>query len=290
MTSPMHALAWHGWTLTTPADWNPVRIEGDSAHGTLLLADLHAPQLGLHWTTPSRRADVNAAVERRLIDEVGKLAAAEAVACDLPDVQHGRLYADPQPPGRDVFVGHSPRSGRLLTVVYHAAERSDALGRTLRTLADTPSDAATRWSAFDFTFTTPPRWRLRAERLNAGHLAFLLAGPDRQTAVLRQIAPAALALARQPLAAWAKSMPFTTPKHYRDDGDAVDAQWQRSDGSRVTGLRRRLRRRRRLCWAWFLPRSQTVLAAHDTLRDKCVLVQGADESVLADLLRSAIDC
>ena len=285
--SVTHTIAWQGWSIAVPIDWNPVKIDGDHAAGTLLLADLHAARLGLRWTTPQRRVNPAEAVDRGLRDELGRLAAAEAVAVAADDWATAKRYADPAPPGRDVFVGHSDRSGRLLTVVYHAAERSGRLAELLTTLADTPADATTAWSVFGLSFATPPGTRVRAERLNAGDLAFLLAGPKRTTTVLRQISPATLALSRRPLVDWTRRMPFTTPKFYRDES-VSDETTIELNGHRYAGLRRSERRRRRLWWAWFIPARQAVFAVHDAARDRLLIAQGEDEVALAALLASAV--
>ena len=285
--NPAHVIAWQGWSVAVPADWNPVRIDGDHAGGTLLLADLHGPRLGLHWQTPGRRTPIGDAVDRRLRDEVGRLAAAEAVAWDGPAFAEGLLYCDPSPPGRDVFVGLSPPSGRLLTAVFHASGRSDRLRTLLTATADTPADAATHWSVFDLSFVTPPGVRVRAERFHAGDLAVLLNGPGRRATVLRQVVPASLALARRPLDGWLRQLPFTTPKLYRDRGPPV-AVSSDADGRTLDGRRLSLRRRRRLAWAWFVPPSQTVLAVHDAANDRLVVAQGGDADALAALVRSAV--
>ena len=60
-----------------------------------------------------------------MVAEVGVLAAAEAVAGRASDPRWpaSLLYLEPQPPGRDVWFGYGPVSGRMVQVIYHAHRR-----------------------------------------------------------------------------------------------------------------------------------------------------------------------
>src|SRR5581483_1097358 len=111
----MSLIAWQGLRLTVPARWSPVKIEGDYAAGYVLLADLHRPRLGLRWgTLRKRKMDVAAVVRKRMLEEVGRLAADEATPLNVSEGwTGGTLYIEPEPPGRDVWIGYSPRSKRV---------------------------------------------------------------------------------------------------------------------------------------------------------------------------------
>ena len=279
-----HTLAWQGWHLAVPADWNPVKIDGDYDSGSVLLADLHAARLGLRWKKAAKRGDPDAWAVRSLRDEVGKLATDEAKDLPLPDGgawSVSRLYQDPDPPGRDVWVGHSRPSNRVLQIVYHATKRGTAFPRDiLPTLSDTAADAPHRWAVFDLSLETPPGMRVQWYRFNAGDLALGLVGKgSKHVTLVRQIGPAALALARQPLAAWLTNLPTTTRKLYR----AVRETDVATLGDLV-GLRATLVRKRRLWWAWPVPRWQTILALHDEKRDRLIAGQAVDEASLRSLL------
>lgn len=289
-----HLVAWEGWSVRVPVQWNPVRIDLNHwPDGTLLLADLHDAKLGLRWSTLVQRKDPAAAVDRVLRDEIGQLAAAEAV--DARDVHPGlwtaaKLYVDPDPPGRDVFVGHSKQSGRLLRVVHHAAGRSDAFVRdVLPTLAETPASLPRQWAVYDFTFQTPPHFGVTSWRLNAGDLSVTIARDRanfRQPRTLRQISPATLALARRPLARWCNDSPTGPLKAYRPAGEAepvaVDV-----GGRPRPGLMQTFRKRRRLFWFWSLPTRQCVIATHDADRDVLLIASADTETVARDVVGTA---
>ena len=289
MPSPStQLLAWQGWSIAVPADWNPVKIDGDYDSGSVLLADLHSARLGLRWKKAARRGDPVAWAERSLRDEVGKLAADEARHLALPGGEWSvsRLYQDPDPPGRDVWVGYSRASHRVLQIVYHATKRGTVFPRdVLPTLADTPADAPHHWAVFDLSLTTPPGTRVRWYRFNAGDLSLgLFSGGGRHVTVIRQIGPAGLALARQPLSAWLTHLPATTRRLYQTVQTTESATLDR-----LTGLRATLCRKRRLWWAWPVPGEQTILAFHDEHRDRLITGQGADEAELRAVLATIGD-
>lgn len=128
-------VAWQGWLLQVPHRWSPVRLEGDAQGGQLLMADLHRGRIGIRWQklSRSRKFDANQWIQQALTREVGKLASAEARPLQLDDAGWlvNRLYMDPEPPGRDVWIGYSLRSNRWLQVVYHARHRDTVLGGSL---------------------------------------------------------------------------------------------------------------------------------------------------------------
>src|SRR4051794_33032561 len=117
--------AWHGWQLTLPRSWNPVKIEGDWEKGSVLLADLDHPRLGMRWRRiGSKRFDAKAWAQRTMREEVGQLAAGEANPISTAVTGNdSQLYLDEKPPGRDVFVGYSSQSARGIEMIYHARRR-----------------------------------------------------------------------------------------------------------------------------------------------------------------------
>jgi hypothetical protein len=284
-------LAWQGWQLSVPADWNPVKVDGDYDEGSVLLGDLHNARLGLRWKRAHRKTNPSNWATRALHDEVGKLATKEAADYAMPDADAwavSRLYLDNDPPGRDVWVGQSRASNRVLQVVHHATQRdtkfSDAI---LPSLADTPSEQSTDWTIFDLSFRLPPDARVQWYRFNAGDLAVgvRLSKTDKAVSIVRQIGPAALALARQPLERWLTQQQEQTRKLYRPI-EKADPATLSLDGRTLTGLRGTLHRKRRLWWAWMVVKEQTVLAFHDDRRDRLVIGQSPDEAALRELMQT----
>ena len=57
-------LAWQGWELTLPADWAPIKVDGNFDRGFVAIADLDRERLGLRWQTVGPKVD-----PRRVVDD-----------------------------------------------------------------------------------------------------------------------------------------------------------------------------------------------------------------------------
>lgn len=208
--------------------------------------------------------------------EVGQLAAAEAVElplnADLWDAS--LLYTEPEPPGRDVWLGHSRVSGRIVELVYHA-DRRDGLLRDalLPRLRDTNRDELTRWSVFDLSCSVPAGFELSQRRLNAGDLS-LTFSRARDWVTVRQVGPAQLALSRSPLEGWIHAQERAVERYYRPVG-------QITLGERV------MQRRRRFLWMWWITPQAMTIARHDRERDRIVIVQSTNRD-LAERVRATV--
>ena len=281
---PTRFVAWQGWRVEMPRRWDPVKLDGDAAAGHALFADALRPRLGLRWQTPRpRRFDAAAAVQRTMVDEVGRLAAAEARPWSPPtgEWRSPLLYVEPDPPGRDVWVGYSPTSGRLLSVACPVHRREHALARTvLPTLADLPLDRAAPWSVFDLNLVVPAGFTLSGRQLNAGDLSLSFADRRRGIVTVRQIAVAELALRRRSLDGWLADQQRPHARHHRSSGPAEDATVSMAGRPPLPGRVGRLRRRRRFALASWRPPLLVTLAVHDAARDRLVVLHGTDEDLL----------
>jgi hypothetical protein len=284
-TPKSHRVAWQGWQIDLPRRWDPVKLEGDYSSGYALFADALRPRLGLRWSTPRKRGrkfDVAGAAARAMKVEVGHLAAGEAKPFEMSGPWEGStLYIEPQPPGRDVWIGYSKISCRLLQLAYHAHRREHILaGMVLPTIADFPADRATPWAVFDLSCVMPADMALVGQRLNAGDLGLTFA--DRWNRVtVRQIAVAQLALQRTPLDGWITEQQRTMSRHYRSVGVSSDVTVRVGGGRNVGGRRARMARRRRFgLLRWRLARKYVTFALHDDVRDRLVILHGTDEALL----------
>jgi hypothetical protein len=283
-------LAWQGWAIQIPADWNPVRIEGDFDRGSVLLADLASPKLAIRWRRPTTRSfDADRWALQALRDEVGRLAADESAphAPREGSWRGARLYVEPDPPGRDVWVGHSTASDRLVEIVYHATMRDRVLSeRVLPTLADQGRDDEADWSIFTLACRVPTGMRLHSQRLVAGDLRLRFTR-RREWLVVRQIGVAQLALTRLPLDRWLAGQQWESRKHYRPLGAVEAADLDRLEA--FSPRRRAMTLRRRWRWQWWRPRQVVSLAVHDTDRDRLLILEGSDEATLVCVLREMLE-
>jgi hypothetical protein len=279
-------VAWQGWRLSLPPRWNPVKLEGDRQQGFALFADMYQPRLGMQWQTPGRRRfDADKWAQRAMRDEVGKLAADQAKPHPMPDdVWAGSLlYLEEDPPGRDVWVGYSKLTGRALKLTRHTRHRERVLPETiLPMLDDTPPDQPQSWAVFELSCRTPQGLLLQSQKLLAGDLGLRFA-LKRQSATVRQIAVASLALQRMPMDKWIGEQQRATGKHYRPVGVFSDVATTTADGRELTGRQRRMRRRRRFFHMRWLPAAYVTMVLHDQARDRLVLVQATDDELAREL-------
>jgi len=282
--------AWQGWKIEIQHRWSPLRLEGDYDEGYALIADLQRPRLGLRWKkTRCEPAQAEELSRLALSKEVGVLAAGESSS--LPDCRSaggfamswegGRLYTDPQPPGRDVWVAYSRQSSRTVQVVYHAQRRDRQLAtRLLPTLCDQDNRQPAVWAAFELQCTAPAGWTLTRHRLNVGDLSLTFRA-QRNEVTVRQVALASLAINRQPLEKWLLDQCKARRKHYRVLGDPAAYRDDRFEGLQVTSSRRR-----RFFLLRYLASSFVTLATVDTARDRLLIVDGTDLPLAQHMLHS----
>ena len=268
-------LAWHGLALALPDEWSPVKIDGDAVTGSIVIADLHASRLAVRWQTIKRRArfDADAWSRAAIATEVGQLMlerSAPFMPGDAGDWRGGRLFVEPEPPGRDVWVGFHRPTSRAIEVVHQTKRRSQTLAEIVASLRASPNE----WSIFDLSCRVPDGWTLRRQRLNAGDLT-LTFGRGRDALVVRQVAPATLALARQPIDKWI---------------DAHARLWNKTYVCRATpeaisdGLAKTFERRRRFFFARWLATHRTIVASIDRARDRLVIVDASSRHLADETL------
>ncbi len=280
-------LAWHGWNLAVPDTWNPVKVDGTWDQGLMLLADMHQAKLGLRWRR-AKRGDPEKWADRALKDEVGNLAAKQAAGFAMPestDWKVSKLYADTDPPGRDVWVGWSNQSSRVLEIVHHVKTRDTFFEQqVLPTVSDTPESGEQAWSIFDLSCKTPSGWKMQWFRLNAGDLTLSFKS-KKKSANVRQIGPATLALTRLKLDDWIGQIDKSLRKIYREIDDLSDTTLDLPNRT-LTGRRGVLYRKRRLFWAVMFTKKLDVIGVHDEVRNRLFIAQGDDEPAMREMLKS----
>ena len=278
--------AWQGWQLDLPDGWNPVKLEGDFARGQALIADLHGPRLGMRWSTPGRKFDADAWSRKTLVEEIGRLAADEARECSMTQWLGARLYIEPAPPGRDVWIACSKTSGRTIEIVCHVGnEESRCIEDMIASLMECAPNEPMPWAVFDLSCRVPPASRLKEMQLNAGDLSLTLCH-ERDLVILRQIALASLALKQRPLAKWLAEQQQKRLRWYRVVEDIAQTSVALQDGQKIRGIRGTMNRRRRFAWARHVaPRWHTLLL-HDEARDRLIFVEGSNAISLIKVLES----
>ncbi len=281
---------WHGWYLSLPHRWNPLKLEGDYDSGYAGFADLLQQRLGIRWQKhKAAKFDAEKWARKTLRQELGVLAADEAVPAAAPSDGEWRgcfIYHEPEPPGRDIWTGYSVASGRGIVLSYHARRRDRALaGSLVPKLADLPTAAPMPWSVFELSCIVPVGFVLRDHRLHAGDLSLTFTR-KRDKLIIRQLAVAQLALQRLPLEKWLVQQQQLHRKHYRPAGKSPEPISFDLPDRTLEGLSRQRRRRIRFSLMRSLPRDMITLALHDAQRDRLAMIEASSPSLARDLAQS----
>jgi len=280
----MSIIIWQALSIEISHRWSPIKLEGDFKQGYILLADLHRPRLGLRWHTPNpKRLDVQATINRQMLEEVGQLAAKEATDfVPSKSFEFGKIYIEPKPPGRDIWIGYSPASRRIIQVVHHAHRREHLLrDAVLPTLTDLPDVDPRPWSIFDLSCRVPKDFVLESRQLNVGDHLLEFSAPAKprpRRFAIRQIAVAELALKRKSIDGWLASLQHQSRKQYRVTGNITDIIIEAA-GRKLEGRRQWLNRRKRYFWVRRLHPQLLTLALHDAQRDRLLLIETSEEDL-----------
>jgi hypothetical protein len=284
--SKIAMLAWQGWQIRLPPGCNPLKLEGDFARGQVLVADMKQPRFGMRWSTPAaKKIDAYRWVNNALREEVGRLAADEARSCASENWIEAKIYSEPSPPGRDLWVAYSKMSGRLIQIVCPVdSPECRCVDGLILSLSDSKADAELSWSVFGLSCRTPPHFRLASNKLNAGDLTLNFQHQRRRLSV-RQIGIADLALKRKTLAQWLEDQQ-RKQKQYRSETETATLSLATNDGRKLEGMRLQMHRRRRLFWARHLPAKTTMIALHDAHLNRLVLADSSDEMLAEKVAKS----
>ena len=276
--TPHSLLAWAGWLLEMPREWQPLKLSGTPAKGRMMVGDATCALFSIQWERLKRglgRDGRDWVAERikqhGVLPEGTPPAAGHFSACGWA---HGvQTEEDKQ---TTYWYGYSAPAELLVGVtvngVLPAAVRARVTGEVLPSLRTTPANAESIWAMYDLSFTAPAGFQLMRRHLYSGDVALEFARDRRETLVLRQVYPGDLALERRPFERWLDAVPF--PEHRRlRRADTTTEPWQHVTRSELAGVRRR--GRKRLPWplGWIAPRWTCALAAHDRRLNRLLIAE-----------------
>lgn len=205
----MTPFAWAGLILDTPDSYRPLKIDGVSYNGRVILADDERARLEITWATnASRRFKADKFIRRRALSGLARIDRKQAMG-DLVDVEHPHFQPmvryDDDAANVTRWVGYCGKTKRAVDVIYQrgaAAEDARMRDSVLPSLRDQPLDEPQRWALYGFHFTVPANMRYVDSNLNLGDMRLTFRGPRKAKLVLRELHPAKLALTRQKLGKW----------------------------------------------------------------------------------------
>lgn len=210
--------------------------------------------------------------------EVGSSASSHANRIATPPGwSFAMQFVEPDPPGRDLWIGYSDVSGRTAELSFPVEARRDRAAREMPdNLADTAESEETAWSILDLSCAAPAGWKLGSHQLMAGDLRLTFTrGGDRL--LIRQIAPARLALSRQSIEKWISQHPVDRGRTARSLGEPASITTQ-IHGRTVPGLRQVWTRGGRGLWRMWQREMRTseVTALHDAEHDRLWVIESPD--------------
>lgn len=290
--SAFSLLAWAGWRLEMPGEWQPLKLSGTPAKGQMMLGDSVCALFSIHWERLTRgtisdgRAWVTGRIKRHgvLPDETPPPAAENFSACGWA---HGvQSEEDKQ---TTYWYGYAASAELLMGVIVNgvlpAAVRQQVIGEVLPSLRATPADTDSIWSMYDVGFAAPAGFELRRRHLYSGDVALEFARGRHETLLLRQVYPGDLALGRRPFERWLDACPFKEYRRLRRTGATIEP-WQHRTRTELAGVRRA--GRKRLPWplGGVSPRWSSALAVHDRRLNRLLIAEhvtaGEPEQALGD--------
>lgn len=215
-------VAWCGWGVPAPDDWQPLKIEGGWVKGSMMLGTDGAPVVMIKWWRPDgKRFDAARWMNRRF-KALGALPDANAPSPhDFRPVQWIVNMQYKKDVGKTIWCGYAPDSGLVVECISTSAvddsRRESFFKSQLPRLTATPRANPVDWAIFSTSFTTPPGYRLTEYRLVLGDIALELRNDTGHRAILRQVFPAGLALQRRGLDQWLDTPPFMERRRLRVD-------------------------------------------------------------------------
>ncbi|MFU8780972.1 MAG: hypothetical protein ACNA71_08100 [Kiritimatiellia bacterium] len=272
------SLAWAGWSLEMPRQWQPLKLLGTPQKGNVIVGDTECAIFSVHWERPEG------------------LAISEGDAWVAGRLKKMGLSAEPNPPAHAHFTasgwahgvqteedkkttywyGYSAPAGLVLGVKVNGILPADirlAMEKdVLPSLRTTPQTQAQNWSMYDISFQSPVHYNLKQRHLFSGDVALSFAKGSRDVLLLRQIYPGDLALKRRPFERWLDMRPFKEHRRLRRRAARTDA-WSDREHRHLTGIVRHGRKQLGMPLGWCSPRWTCALAVHDANLNRLLIAE-----------------
>lgn len=283
----LRKLAWAGLRMACPKTWRFASIQGDAQQGRLILADTSRARLELAWARPKQRDYDGQKFARTRLKRAAKRKDWEDHLTPVANDHYKPLLGYRDPAGKiDRYAGYSPAGRRVIEMAYHRDNpREDHLveRHLLTSLRDQSLEVPNAWSFYDVSFVSPSGYRYESARLNLGDMRVrLIAGSRRWNGprlTIGQIYPAKLALKRQDLPQWTRTLAAELRSHYRPaTGNALQVHTWESAGQTIAQADMVLRRRFRPLLLR-TPRPLRLYVIHHPQEDRLTFINLSDRVI-----------
>jgi len=269
-------IAWAGWSMAVPSDWVPLKIEGTHRKGLMMIGNSDQPIVLVQWEWPQDRKFDGSSWLKQRFKTLGAVPERDAPrprgftnTAWLKDMQvrEGRNKA--------LWCGYAKDPGIAVEVVAvrfdGESTQHDVFDAAVRAMSVDRAEKGCKWCVYDISFTSPPGFTLKRKHLFSGDIAFQFKNDNRETLLLRQVYPAALAVKRRTLERWLEVTPFTERHHLPRDARKYD--WNCSKRINARGIKINEWKRLPSPLGWLKPNYSMAVAAVDEALDRLLIAE-----------------
>lgn len=209
MPERMATVAWHGVSVTVPADWSLVGVSGDDKKGYLRIDSPIASALEVRWSAAQGKAPDLMVKGREFLADLEKSCRKNKIKFDR------KIRPDSDDPDTVVFSWRADRVGQgflrhcrkcdRVMIVQMLMDREEKVSHLipaiLSSLRDHRDDDRTDWGLYGLEFTVPRGYRIDKQSLMSGYLS-LSFKHGASTLVVERWALASTLLASDSLQEW----------------------------------------------------------------------------------------
>ncbi len=269
-------LAWMGWQVSVPADWRPLRIEGEWLRGTMVIGNSDGPCIQVKWIRPdTRRFRPDRAIARRTKKEKRNNLSLSKSCPSATDFRHCSWLTGKEGTARAVWYGYAPKAELMLELVARMKDGKTGKWiekRIIPSLKAFRANEAMPIAVFGASFKIPAGFTLKTWKLELGDITIKLDAKESKSLTLRQVYPAGLALSRRPIERWQELKPFKEHRSFRTNGKPAPCRIERN-GHACSGIRRCGKKRLPVPLGMIASRTSVAMAVHDVEDDRIFMAE-----------------
>lgn len=280
-------LAWEGWSVKIPADWRPLKIDGNHGRGSMMVGNAEKAIMLVKWWRPEDRPSFS--VEEWLKHRFKKLG---TVPTEEPSAPRPNGFSktawvveleSKDGSSKTIWYGHAPAAGMVLEVVLNCNVekylQQKVIKKILPGLQVNSRNEETPWALYEVSFLSPQGFILNQRHLCSGDVALEFVKGKTETLLVRQVYPAGLAMKRRTYERWLEEYPF---KEHRRFKLQTIKHWEHNVPRRMTGMKRYGWKQLSFPLGFCSRRFSSAVAATDEEIDRTLIAEYMSRQDMAD--------